>query len=142
MHVESGPKNDPNNSFWKEAILNVRPSNANISGAVSFEWEHIHGYFGRHSGYILQVNNNDGSDLFIQDSSFYVHNALDNPGGPDLFSFESVNYRNYYLSYDWNQRIQILPLDVIAKSSAYKNSTWRVSPPIFNFTEHLVNFLP
>jgi hypothetical protein len=49
----------------------------------------------RHKNFELWIEEDDGSDLFQQDSSFVVRNALS--GSETGISLESVNYPGYYL---------------------------------------------
>jgi len=51
----------------------------------------------RHSNYEIYQHDDDGSDLFLKDSTFTVVSCL---AVGDCYSFESLNYPGYYLFHD------------------------------------------
>jgi len=59
------------------------------TGATSIS-KYGHNLFAKVPG----VNTDDGSDLFLKDSSFYIRPALDGGQGE---SYESVNYPGYFI---------------------------------------------
>ena len=122
---------DPENVFWKDATFKMVSGNAKAAqGALSLESENYPGYFLRHENSVMFIHQKDGSDLFNEDSSFYIRDALASPGTFGMASFESVNFPGYYVGHA-GYRVQIRRFE---DTQLYrKDCSWRISVPILDF---------
>ncbi|MGH1396316.1 MAG: AbfB domain-containing protein [Trichormus sp.] len=106
-----------NNATW-----NFVPGLANAN-CVSFESKTNPGYYLRHQGYRVQLNQNDNTDLFKADATFCPKPGLVDP---NAVSFASFNYPTYYLRH----RNYELWIDPQAGDSLYKNdASFQIAAP-------------
>jgi len=87
------------------ATLIIVPGLNGRSGDVSFRSSNDRNAYMRHAGFRLWRHSFDGSDLFRQDASFKILPALS--GDPNMVSFQSVNYPDYYIGVDRNDRVSM-----------------------------------
>lgn len=96
--------------------FNIVPALSGDAGAISFQSVQEPDKYLRHAGFVMWLHNNNNSELFYKDSSFYIKENLYFDG---YTAYESVNYRNYYISLQ-GDRLKIIPNN---NSNEYKTNT-------------------
>ena len=105
--TETSPISEKDSTFIVRKGLNIQNNrDSNNPDAISFEDKYMNDYYLRHAGYTCQSNKVDGSHLFDMDASF---NPIKMPDG--TYKFQSVNYPDYLLSHDGNNRVKIMRYD-------------------------------
>jgi len=97
-----------------EAVITVHGMNFDVvnglsgdEGSISFESSWHYGFYLRHANGVMWLNENDGSDLFLLDASFFPR---ENKFFSGFVSFESVNIPNNFVR-NQNYRLKIAPAE-------------------------------
>ena len=83
----------------------MRSKNATIFEIFSFESINFPGFYLRHAGFRLYLNQNDRSTLFANDSSFRIIRGLN--GDKKTISIQSSNYPDRYFMVDNSNNVWI-----------------------------------